>query len=240
MTLQNLTNRSGADTILCSNNLNLACRADVYYHLNGDAGRFPMTSSISPLGESRSLGWVSRGQWPCEPADSAIHGSTAALLSKIEHQVQPRAPFRGKLCTSLAFFANAGEKHASANYRPSKSFGTLPKRCWNPSPVRTKTLLVEVFYMTLVPRIAEPLIHDPMCNEELRQRVVLHLASCRPELSRVDVLAEDGTVILRGELSTFFLRQLAAERTRRVAGVRLLVDQIEVPAQRNGFHRSPK
>ncbi len=94
--------------------------------------------------------------------------------------------------------------------------------------------------MTLVPRIAEPLIQDPICNEELRQRVVLHLGSCRPELGMVDVLVEDGIVTLRGELPTFFLRQLAIERTRRVAGVRRLVDQIDVPALSNGFPHIPK
>jgi len=94
--------------------------------------------------------------------------------------------------------------------------------------------------MTLIPRMAEPLIHDPLCNEELRQRVVLHLASCRPELCGLDAIVEDGTVTLRGELPTFFLRQLAFERARRVAGVRLLVDQIEVPELPNGIHRTPK
>ncbi len=94
--------------------------------------------------------------------------------------------------------------------------------------------------MTLVPRIAEPLTQDPHCDEELRQRVVLHLGSCRPELARVAVLAKDGTVMLSGELPTFFLRQLAFERARGVAGVRHLIDQIEVPTSTNGFHRFPK
>lgn len=94
--------------------------------------------------------------------------------------------------------------------------------------------------MTLVAQIVEPLFHDPVCNEELKERVIMHLGSCRRELGRVDVTAEDGTVTLRGELPTFFLRQLAGERARRVAGVRLLVDQIEVPALRNGFHRTPR
>ena len=94
--------------------------------------------------------------------------------------------------------------------------------------------------MTLVPQNAEPVIHDPMGNDELRRRVVLHLASCRPELCVIEVLVEDGIVTLCGELSTFFLRQLAAERTRRVAGVRLLVDQIEVPGRLNDIPRNPK
>lgn len=94
--------------------------------------------------------------------------------------------------------------------------------------------------MTLIERIAEPPIHDPSSNEELRRRVVLHLASCRLELCGLDANVEDGTVTLRGELPTFFLRQLAIERTRRVAGVRRMVDEIEVPALLHGFHRSPK
>ena len=94
--------------------------------------------------------------------------------------------------------------------------------------------------MTLVPRIAEPLIHDPVCNEELRQRIVLHLSSCRTELGAIEVLTEDGTVTLRGPLPTFFLRQLAIERVRHIAGVRSLVDQIDVPALANGFRATPK
>ena len=94
--------------------------------------------------------------------------------------------------------------------------------------------------MTLVPRMADLLIQDPLCNEELRQRVVLHLTSCRTELGGVDVLAEDGSVTLRGELPLFYLRQLAVERARRVAGVRLIVDHIEVCTFPNGIHRTPK
>lgn len=94
--------------------------------------------------------------------------------------------------------------------------------------------------MTLVPRIAEPLVDDPLCNEELRQRVVLHLAACRSELCGIEAIVEDGTVTLRGELPTFFLRQLAIERTRRVAGVRLLVDRIEVRPLPGAIQRTPK
>ena len=88
--------------------------------------------------------------------------------------------------------------------------------------------------------IAKSLIHDSSSNKELRQWVVLHLASCRLEFCGLNAIAEDGTVTLRGELPTFFLRQLAIERTRRVAGVRRMVDEIEVPAILHGFHRSPK
>ena len=82
--------------------------------------------------------------------------------------------------------------------------------------------------MALIPQLGAPLVVDPLGDEELKQRVVLHLTSCRPELCGIEVIVEDGTVTLRGELPTFFLRQLAIERTRRVAGVRLLVDGVEV------------
>ena len=100
--------------------------------------------------------------------------------------------------------------------------------------------MLETLLMTLVPRISEPLVDDPLCNEELRQRVVLHLTSCRSELCGIEAIVEDGTVTLRGELPTFFLRQLAIERTRRVAGVRLLVDRIEVLPLPGGIQRTPK
>lgn len=94
--------------------------------------------------------------------------------------------------------------------------------------------------MTLVPLIPESLIRESSENEELRLRVVLHLTSCRQELCGIVVQVEEGTVTLHGELPTFFLRQLAIERTRRVAGVLHLVDQIEVPPLLHGFHRTPK
>lgn len=92
----------------------------------------------------------------------------------------------------------------------------------------------------MIAGIAESLIHDSSSNEELRQRVVLHLTSCRLEFCGFNANVEEGSVTLRGELPTFLLRQLAIERTRRVAGVRRLVDEIEVPAIARGFHRSPK
>ena len=94
--------------------------------------------------------------------------------------------------------------------------------------------------MALVPQIGARLIDDPSGNEELKQRVILHLTSCRQELCGIEVIVEDGTVTLRGELPTFFIRQLAIERTRRVAGVRLLVDRIEVLPLPGGIQRPPK
>ena len=109
-----------------------------------------------------------------------------------------------------------------------------------PAAIEFSGEMLETLLMTLVPRIAEPLVDDPLGNEELRQRVVLHLTSCRTELCGIEAIVDDGTVTLRGELPTFFLRQLAIERTRRVAGVRLLVDRIEVLPLPDGIRRTPK
>lgn len=94
--------------------------------------------------------------------------------------------------------------------------------------------------MQIMPRIPEPLVSDLPADEELRRRVIIHLANCRPELRELIVEVRDTTVTLSGELPTFFLRQLAIERTRRVTGVRLLVDHIDVPALLNGFRSRPK
>ena len=94
--------------------------------------------------------------------------------------------------------------------------------------------------MAPAPQLGEPQIEDPLGNKELQQRVVLHLASCRPELCGIEVVVEDGAVTLRGELPTFFLRQVAIERTRRVAGVRSIVDRIEVAPLTNGIQRIPR
>lgn len=94
--------------------------------------------------------------------------------------------------------------------------------------------------MTILQRIAEPLLNDFVADEELRQRVVLHLASCRPELEGLVVSAKDGTVTLAGEVPTYYLRQLGIERAKHIAGVRRVIDLIEVPAHLNGFRRHAK
>jgi hypothetical protein len=94
--------------------------------------------------------------------------------------------------------------------------------------------------MTTIPRSAEPVTSDVLGDEDLRQRVVLYLSLCRPELQGIVVSAKDGTVTLMGEVPTYYLRQLSIERTRHVAGVRQLIDLIEVPAGLDGFRRHAK
>lgn len=94
--------------------------------------------------------------------------------------------------------------------------------------------------MSMIPLTAEPVVSDVLGDENLRQRVVLHLANCRPELRGLIIFAKDGTVTLSGEVPTYYLRQLSIERTRHVAGVRQLIDFIEVPAELDGFRRLAK
>lgn len=94
--------------------------------------------------------------------------------------------------------------------------------------------------MSNIPSIAEPLVNDVFADSELRQRILLHLAGCRPELQGLTVTVTNGSVTLAGELPTFFLRQLAIERTRHIAGVRLLVDHIDVPVLVARFNNHAK
>jgi osmotically-inducible protein OsmY len=46
----------------------------------------------------------------------------------------------------------------------------------------------------------------------------------------VAVLSDDGTVTLRGQVRSFYEKQLCHHTCRRVAGVLRLVDEIEVAA----------
>ena len=64
---------------------------------------------------------------------------------------------------------------------------------------------------------------------DLSQRVLLFLASSNvPGLRHVKVDVEGDTVILNGRVNSFYEKQLAAECSRRVAGVIHVVDLLEV------------
>jgi len=66
-------------------------------------------------------------------------------------------------------------------------------------------------------------------NLDLERRVVNFLAQKhRASLRAVSVEANDGTVVLRGELQTFYEKQLCLNVCQRVAGVVRLVDQLNV------------
>jgi hypothetical protein len=75
--------------------------------------------------------------------------------------------------------------------------------------------------MTAVPPCAD-------VDADLTKRVRIFLINSRYELSGLDVVAHDGIVTLVGPVSTFYLRQLATACARRVAGVRKVIDGIEV------------
>jgi osmotically-inducible protein OsmY len=72
-------------------------------------------------------------------------------------------------------------------------------------------------------------MHPQIDEGELERRVKLFLASTRPELRGLHIRAHGGTVRLAGQLTSFYLRQLALEATKRVAGVQSVVDTIQVP-----------
>ena len=66
-------------------------------------------------------------------------------------------------------------------------------------------------------------------DEQLQQRVRLFLStSSIPALRRIRVNVEADTVVLAGQVNSFYEKQLAAEFTRRVAGVIHVVDLIDV------------
>jgi hypothetical protein len=69
--------------------------------------------------------------------------------------------------------------------------------------------------------------HTPL-SDDLGTRVAIFLTNARPELAAVAVKAHDGVAELSGEVPTFYLRQLAVACARRVAGVRRVVDNIQV------------
>jgi osmotically-inducible protein OsmY len=67
------------------------------------------------------------------------------------------------------------------------------------------------------------------CDHDLRRRVVNYLVGRQvPSLRRIDVRATGGTVTLRGVVRSFYHKQLCLHCCRRVAGVRQLVDEVEV------------
>jgi osmotically-inducible protein OsmY len=57
-----------------------------------------------------------------------------------------------------------------------------------------------------------------------------NLTAARRDLIYVAVLVLDGEVRLRGSVASYHLRQVAVERTRRIPGVRNVVDEMQVPS----------
>lgn len=66
-------------------------------------------------------------------------------------------------------------------------------------------------------------------DNDLQRRVSNHLASrYLPALRRLQVCVQNGAVTLRGSTSSFYERQVAIHCCQRVAGVRQLIDEINV------------
>ena len=73
------------------------------------------------------------------------------------------------------------------------------------------------------------LCHENQEDAELRRRIVGYLATKHlPNLRRLSVNAAGGKVTLRGRVDSFHEKQVAIHSCRRVAGVRDLVDNVEV------------
>lgn len=67
-------------------------------------------------------------------------------------------------------------------------------------------------------------------DQDLQRRVVNYLVGRGiPNLRRIRVEADCGTVTLEGRVPSFYQKQLCINCSRRVAGVIELIDRIEVP-----------
>lgn len=76
--------------------------------------------------------------------------------------------------------------------------------------------------------LTQPVSHD----RELERRVRNYLsAQSRPALRAVEVLVVDGIVTLKGQVHSFYEKQLSLHLAARVAGVRRLQDELTVIAQ---------
>ena len=65
-------------------------------------------------------------------------------------------------------------------------------------------------------------------SDDLQRRVALSLSAVRRELGELRIWAQDGTIRLCGKVSSFYLRQLALSAACRVAGVRHIIDDMDV------------
>jgi osmotically-inducible protein OsmY len=74
---------------------------------------------------------------------------------------------------------------------------------------------------------------DPRNDRDLEQRVTNFLKLQRIPGSRaIQAQANQGVVTLRGMVSSFYHRQLCAHASHRVAGVRGIIDEINVVERR--------
>jgi osmotically-inducible protein OsmY len=66
-------------------------------------------------------------------------------------------------------------------------------------------------------------------DQDLERRVISYLsARYLPGLRQLQVSVQEGTVTLRGSVKSFYEKQIAIHSCQRVAGVRKLVDAVDV------------
>lgn len=72
-------------------------------------------------------------------------------------------------------------------------------------------------------------LHDSSFDHDLERRVANFLASCHmSSLRKLEVEAREGVVTLRGQVQSFYEKQVSHLCCRRVAGVYRLVDAVDV------------
>jgi len=77
--------------------------------------------------------------------------------------------------------------------------------------------------------LAEPTDTLANTDQDLVRRVASFLHSrSMPGLKRLSIEARHGTVTLSGRVRSFYEKQVATHSCRRVAGVRQLVDKVDV------------
>ena len=73
-------------------------------------------------------------------------------------------------------------------------------------------------------------------DSELERRIGIFFASqSRPALRAVEVMAADGVVTLRGQVHSYYEKQLSMHLAARVAGVLRLKDELFVQALRRTY-----
>lgn len=74
----------------------------------------------------------------------------------------------------------------------------------------------------------EPQLPPELVDTALANRVKLFLVAQRGSFRELGVWADAGTVTLSGPVNSFFLRQTAIAMAKRVAGVRNVIDDLDV------------
>jgi osmotically-inducible protein OsmY len=77
---------------------------------------------------------------------------------------------------------------------------------------------------------ATALSTEPLCNQPILDKLVAEALNQSPHFSRRTVRFEtqEGDVVLRGTVKSYYHKQMAQEVLRRVDGVRRIENQLEV------------